>query len=692
MNRPLSQVLIALFSAAAVVLIAVVDSGKPMPGPLSAVHEAVPELSGGQDCTLCHGGVFNTMAEACLDCHDFVEQQAESGQGLHGLLGEERLTQCALCHSEHHGSRFAMVNRQSFAQAGTSGPDEFDHSLIGYERLGKHLELSCSECHENADIEVLAEGDRRFVGLDKACSTCHEDPHEGKLPNDCTTCHSQEGFETRQFEGHDQWLALTGGHATASCLDCHAEGEQHALDIVLRGNSARRSCADCHESPHTEAFVRAEAEATGRSADTSCRSCHESEHTSFRAEELELELWQHTASGFPLAAPHAEVACEDCHAPELSSFEQRHPGRSATDCGACHEAPHGDQFTSGPQGATQCLECHNTQHFEPHEFTAEVHSQRAMQLVDSHASLECSECHLDPIEDNARLFRGTPTECAACHVDSHRGFFEQRAHIEGRKRVSDCDECHTPTSFSDGPGEHFDHGLWTGFDVRGSHAQNGCESCHIPAAAPDEHGRSFGRVSDHFGEAEGCVKCHGDPHQGSFALEHLPRQVDGRELCSRCHDEVSFRTQPYGFDHGVWTDFALRGAHLELRCTACHEPMRRADEHGRTWKPAAGKQCADCHADPHGGQFNETDLVGEFARCDRCHTETAEFADSQFDHDTDSEFPLEEHHATLECVACHQPVPIEGVTIVRYKPLGMECIDCHGVQERALLRRKRRRP
>lgn len=691
MNRSLTQLVIGLFSAAAVIAIAVVDSKKAMPGELSAVHEAVPELAGGDDCTLCHGGVFNSMAEACLECHGLIEEHGQLGEGLHGTLGEERLDQCSLCHSEHHGSGFSLVNRQSFAQAGTSGPDEFDHSLVGYAREGAHVDLGCVDCHENAENTVLGEGQHRFIGLDPSCVACHEDQHEGRLGNECASCHSQESFEVRAFEGHETWLSLSGAHATVGCRDCHAEGDAHALERVLKGGAERRECSDCHASPHTPEFVRAEAEATGRTEGSSCRSCHRSEHLSFRDERLELAPLQHSASGFVLAAPHAEASCTDCHASELESFEERHPGRAARDCASCHEDPHGGQFAD-PDGGVSCLDCHEAQRFTPHLFTEKIHATRAIPLEHSHGGLDCADCHLEPAPGAPRQFRGTARECVACHEDSHRGFFDARAFLDGRPGVTDCDACHQATRFSDAPRSEFDHLRWTGFEVRGSHAQNGCESCHIPSPEPDETGRSFGRVEDHFGVAGGCEKCHADPHGGAFSAARLPREVEGRGGCARCHGEVSFRELPHEFDHGLWTGFDLRGAHGEARCTTCHKPTGGADERGRTWLTAAGKDCAECHADPHAGQFAEHDALGSATRCDRCHTEQPGFTAARFDHDRDSDFPLEEHHASLECAACHKTVPFEGAAIVRYKPLGKECVDCHGIQERALLRRKRRRP
>ena len=99
------------------------------------------------------------MTESCLECHEPIAAQFDAGTGLHGSLGRERALLCALCHSEHHGEDFALVNRQSFAQAGAD-PARFDHAIVGWRMYGRHLEQKCRDCHENADVAILPEGPR----------------------------------------------------------------------------------------------------------------------------------------------------------------------------------------------------------------------------------------------------------------------------------------------------------------------------------------------------------------------------------------------------------------------------------------------------------------------------------------------------------------------------------------------------
>ena len=187
------------------------------------------------------------------------------------------------------------------------------------------------------------------------------------------------------------------------------------------------------------------------------------------------------------------------------------------------------------------------------------------------------------------------------------------------------------------------------------------------------------------------MTCHEDLHQGVFDRPSLPAEVDGRTDCARCHEETSFRSFPGGFEHGFWTGFDLVDEHDAADCSACHEPVRGAAPGERTWSPAAGSSCADCHVDPHAGQFTPPSSKGGSNDCARCHSPGRENF-LAFQHDRDSAFRLGPQHRDLDCGACHKPYPgADGFDVVRYRPLGKECVECHGVDEDVLMRRKRRR-
>jgi hypothetical protein len=591
---------IAAFSLAAVLGVAVVDTRRTSPGELAAVHGAEPDLAGRSGCSECHGGWTTSMTEACLECHAAIGGQMDVGAGLHGALGKELAGRCALCHSEHHGEGFRIVNLQSFRQAGVHDPAEFDHALVGFPMSGKHLELECSKCHAEAETAVLPKGAVRFGGLDKSCGACHEDPHQGRMKLACAECHGQQAFDRLDSLSHDASLPLVGGHGDVGCRVCHADGDAHSLEGIGGGNPPpARTCLDCHESPHRKRFVRAVAQLEHTTPAKSCVVCHEPEHESFR-EPIDLTPALHAGSGFAIDAPHDRAACADCHGPELGEpFRARYPGRGADACAACHEDPHGGQFDQGPFAAQGCVACHDRAHFEPHAFGPEQHARTAFELTGSHVDADCDACHALPEGGGPRVFHGTPGRCSSCHADAHGGFFDAFARkagpVEAAAEAGDCATCHTTTSFSELPAEGFDHGRWTGFPVLGAHAQTDCETCHPRAQEPDETGRTFGRVEDRFGPFTGCVTCHDDPHRGMFDRPGSPRAADGREGCARCHVQTSFRTFPGGFDHGRWTGFPLGGVHVQIGCSACHEPEKAADGKEFVRYRPMERECVDCH-------------------------------------------------------------------------------------------------
>jgi hypothetical protein len=483
---------------------------------------------------------------------------------------------------------------------------------------------------------------------------------------------------------------------------------------MLQQGKPPRGCLACHESPHEKRFLAgAFALAGGREelgkGGTGCLVCHEAEHDSFRDERLVLSREQHASSGFSLDAPHDDASCTDCHAEpsERAAYEQRFPGRGPDDCGACHEDPHGGQFKTGPFAKEGCVACHERKHFEPHAFDLTQHARAALPIDGSHAQVACNVCHLVPGAGEARrgrrsesepprVFRGTPARCELCHQDGHKGFFEPFAEqLAGVDRGS-CAECHQTTAFGDVPAGRFDHGRWTGLDIHGAHAQTSCTTCHPRARRPDENGRTLGWVAEHFGTFDGCETCHADPHRDEFddvlydGVRSVDRTANGRVDCGTCHEQSSFRAFPDGFDHGGWTGFELDGAHAATDCSSCHAPQV-ADEVGRSWGRARGNLCSDCHANPHAGQFKPPS--GGETDCRRCHESAAGFGKLVFDHDRDSRFALEKTHSKLACAACHQPWQTSsGPDVVRYRPLGTECVDCHGKhddQGSALKRRKR---
>tara|TARA_R110002072_G_scaffold109160_1_gene236318 strand:+ start:91747 stop:93810 length:2064 start_codon:yes stop_codon:yes gene_type:complete len=678
---------VGIASAVLVLVLTMAAADRQSPGPISSVHAGLTELGGGESCAACHGGWFGNMQTSCYECHEEIDKQIQDGHGLHGSLADGQAAACATCHSEHHGGEFQLVNRLAFAQAGVPDPGQFDHKIIGLDLSGAHVGLECTACHEHAEAKVLADGQQRYLGLSRDCATCHSNPHGGQMQVSCVTCHSQETFRERFVANHDRWLPLEGTHGGLDCRSCHEMGSDNALEQLRPiSNRVGRGCAACHESPHTQGFVVGNAQSDGVSPESGCVTCHTLDHENFDDPGLVITAKHHRHAGFTLDEPHQAVACTQCHVGD-GTFAQRHPGRGPDDCRSCHADPHGGQFDDSPLAAQDCVSCHTRTQFVPHAFDVAMHAQTALPLTGQHAQQDCVACHKVVDDDDVRRFGGTPVRCEDCHENAHGdAFLESQVVLDAEPR-GECATCHQTQAWSQLDHAKFDHKDWTGFVVDGAHSQIECTDCHARTEQPDRFGRRFGRIPEHqAGQAE-CFRCHGDPHEGIFDRDGVPKVVAGRSGCVRCHDTASFRALPHGFDHAAFAGFELTGKHGTLACTACHEALSETTSTGRTWGKARGQTCSDCHTDPHQGQFAR---VGR-TDCRRCHKSANTFATLSFRHNLDSRFQLGEQHRKVACNLCHKSETKDGATIVRYKPLPTKCVDCHGREEGGTSRRRRRR-
>jgi hypothetical protein len=688
---------IALVAIAIVVGAVYLDVQDTSPGPLATVHVREPRLASSQNCTLCHGSDSQSMTSACLDCHADIDAQLNQPAGFHGRLEPTQARDCGQCHSEHHGPDFVLTNSRSFQLAGIDDPHKYDHAGLDFRLSGKHLDTTCDACHKLAFASILPEGAKRFLGLGQQCMSCHDDVHRGTYGQDCASCHGQEHPFTQVAEfKHTEAFQLVGGHGKSKCVDCHPKDTQHAVDRLLAighpvvaDTVTLRTCADCHASPHKQSFLARVGRRLDLEVGRSCEHCHPATHNTFLGPLATIDVALHAESGFALTPPHDKVACEACHEgyggpkTRLVSFTSPGSAGDANDCKSCHGDPHRGQFDHGPFAGQSCLVCHEPHAFVPSSFTAAQHDQIDFALRGAHQHVACNDCHrLDvsvapvttgPKPVSARIYRGTPSSCRACHRDPHRGDFDA-----GPFRGADCQTCHDEHSFRH-PTFGFEQHGQTRFPLTGAHQAVGCNACHprdgsaVNSPSATLAGDATGPRKFHGAPAD-CAACHEDIHKGVFDRRGLPAMLDGKQGCARCHTTNSFsEVHADTFDHGRWTGYPLRGAHARAACRDCHVPDR-ADPYGSAFGRTINRACQSCHTDPHLGQFGDTAQVD----CSRCHLEGDRFSELSFDHQTDSRYPLDEVHIKLECSKCHQRQRLQsGREAVRYKPLGTDCGDCH---------------
>ncbi|MBL8755714.1 MAG: hypothetical protein JNK15_20630 [Planctomycetes bacterium] len=620
------------------------------PGPLHSAHAARPELDHGAKCDACHVPGAGIDADGCNRCHAPIARQMESGTGLHGKLGTEVLRKCERCHGEHHGDDAPLLAAHAFARAGVPDVAAYDHAHVDYRLTGVHAQLACVRCHARAD-DVVPPAAGRYLGQSGACTSCHDDVHRAAFGADCASCHGQER-PWREVPGfrHDRF-PLQGAHGHSQCGDCHANGTAFELAAERAATLPVRGCRECHADPHGgQGDVK-----SLRLDDTAdCARCHTA--TTWSAGKPDLEA--HAALGFPLRGPHAAAGCALCHGDAQNAPRWRAAPPQLAACGACHADPHVPEV----RGAAACASCHHDDDaaFADGRLLAAQHVATGFALVAPHADVACAKCHGG--QTWPERFPGRQaTDCAACHRDVHGGQFA------GAAKYAQCTACHQATRFAPhtfGVAAHGD----TALPLTGAHAAVPCQACHKETTA---NGRVF------HGTPTTCAACHRDVHSGSFDRPGRPARVEGREGCARCHDTSAFAPLDGQFDHTRWTGYELVGAHTRVGCAQCHPSEPKGKRLGR----AFGTTCASCHRDPHAGQF----LDAGRNDCTRCHSAIA-WQQVDFDH-AKSAFPLDATHAPLPCRACHLPQPVGGAPVVRYKPLGTACGDCHRLGRSGEVRR-----
>ncbi len=461
---------------------------------------------------------------------------------------------------------------------------------------------------------------------------------------------------------------LSAAHADLegirNCTQCHE---------LRKAGISPPLCLSCHKL--VAARIRADSgfHASTSVAGKNCAECHK-EHfgVDFALVRLDTASFDHAATGYRLEGRHAAQPCRACHKPALiadasvRADRTRHDalGRTylglPTRCASCHgaDSPHGTQFAG-----QACTACHDVNGWKgAREFN---HDRTRFRLTGRHRDVACAKCHVAvrgpggarPAVQYAGLAAG---RCTDCHKDPHDGAM-----------TGACTSCHVTSGWHDVNRSRveasFDHER-TGFALEGRHARITCASCHNARTARGLKGirirfkRGTERRSFPSPVAGRCLSCHVDEHDGVFADD------DGGGDCAGCHGQSAWLPVQYDVArHNREASFKLVGAHLTVTCDGCHKPTgEKADFRLKALA------CADCHQEknPHGDQF-----AGR--SCDACHNQNS-FRITNFDHST-TRFPLDGAHAGAPCRACHKPEKTAGGgTMIRYRPLGTKCEDCHG--------------
>jgi hypothetical protein len=588
--------------------------------PLRGMHEKV-------SCTGCHlKPVFTDVGKQCADCHADIHR-AQFG------------TNCAQCHTVLGW----QVSVQSISQ-------HFNRFPL----LGAHAVVECQECHKNAAVG-------NYVGLSTACSSCHLSdwqrttnpvhPSAGAAfaAANCTTCHSFDNWANAKFDHSSTGFLLTNGHANVACALCHINNN---YNLTIAANDCGNS--GCHLTTWQTTTNPVHPAAGTAFAAANCTTCHNTISWT-------TATFDHSTTGFPLSAGHANVACALCHINNNYNLTI-----TPTDCGnsQCHlttwqQTTTPVHSTSGAAfGAANCATCHTTAGWTAAAFD---HSITGFTLTGTHMS-------------------PTPTPCASCHVSNnytlnsadcygcHQAAFLSTTTIGGAvpnhvtagfpTTAAACATCHPITTWAAGV---FNHAA-TGFPLTNGHANVACALCHI--------GGNYALTIA--ASACGNSQCHLTTWQQTNNPVHSSAGAAfGAANCSTCHTTAGWTAA--SFDHSV-TGFTLTGTHMSPTPTPC------ASCHVSNNYTLSSADCYGCHA----AAFQSTTTIGgavpnhvtagfptTAAQCATCHPITT-WAAGVFNHAATG-FPLTNSHATVACVLCH----ISGNYALNIAPTACGTSGCH---------------
>jgi hypothetical protein len=211
----------------------------------------------GSDCASCHdetawspaAGFDHARTGFALERgHARVACAACHGRDGLRLAGAAAPTACQTCHAAPHGAQFGARCTECHTTASFRALPPFDHAArTDFPLELRHAALPCLQCHDA----------RRRPTVNRACRTCHGDPHRGSNALDCGDCHRADRWRLVRFDHDLTAYPLVGRHRLAACGSCHSNPNWtgvrtdcvacHALDRPRDADHAHEIvCDDCH--------------------------------------------------------------------------------------------------------------------------------------------------------------------------------------------------------------------------------------------------------------------------------------------------------------------------------------------------------------------------------------------------------------------------------------------------------------
>lgn len=425
--------------------------------PLTGAHTSVT-------CASCHvNNNYTTLPTNCYGCHqaDFKGTSNPS----HAASGFP--TNCTLCHT-------------TTAWTGST----FNHSSV-FPLLGAHANLQCASCHVN----------NNYTTVPTNCYGCHQADFTGTgnpghvaagFPTTCNACHTNTDWSVVGMTfNHTLYAnyALTGSHATLTCVRCHQKNNY---------TSTSTACYGCHQSDFSGTT---EPNHVASGFPTDCSICH-------TTSAWNPSSFNHNSTPFPLTGAHAALQCALCHT-------KGNYTSVPTTCIGCHQADYNG--TNSPNHAaagfpTACTTCHTTASWAGATFN---HNSTPFPLTGAHVNVGCNQCHIN------NVFAGTPTGCYSCHASGFNGTTNPNHASAGWPTT--CTTCHTTSGWVPANLPASYHAF---FPIKHGEQNGTCTNCHSNS-------------SDY--SVFSCTSCHGGNNPANFHHPNVSGYQYLSSACYQCH-------------------------------------------------------------------------------------------------------------------------------------------------------------
>lgn len=454
-------------------------------------------------CLSCHDDYHQkTLSNDCASCHDFNDFKKapffNHDKTEFALVGAHKKQDCASCHKEEirNGKKFVKYSGLAFSNCTSCHKDihkgdygnncktchneesftkispskSFNHTVTGYTLEGKHRDINCKKCHDSPSGNFKEFAQKNDI----TCLTCHKDIHEGKLGNDCKSCHNQNSFllKNKSYTGkfdHDKTdYPLKGKHEVVDCKTCHKSDFTDPIQ--------HKDCMNCHKDKHNGDFD------PKKDKYPDCASCHNVD--GFTPSLFTIE--QHNKSKFKLEGGHIAQPCFSCHLTDKKWIFSK----METECISCHKDIHAGIIDPKYYGEKQsCSTCHSTENWQSVGFD---HKTTKYPLVGGHLKAKCGDCHIDRKTNPLKqVFKGLSQDCATCHEDIHGGQFAKNG-------ITNCAKCHGINAWDT---SNFNHDN-TNYKLDGEHKNVACAKCHKATLAGNKNIKSF-KIAKYQ-----CIDCH----------------------------------------------------------------------------------------------------------------------------------------------------------------------------------------